>query len=156
MPGRANRYTGNWLKPRPSTQHPPGVNHLSKTQNIASWLLQLTVAIIVLQTLFFKFTGAEESVYIFSAIGRLVPWRRALGPDRLRGDRAQRGDVTRELQALRRVVELSGNSAYMRAHLAFGFATSGDRARAIAIQRELESEGRERSIGMDGIPVRGT
>jgi len=32
-------------------------------------------AAILLQTLFFKFTGAEESVYIFSKIG-LEPWGR--------------------------------------------------------------------------------
>lgn len=41
----------------------------------ASWLLQIIVAIILLQTLFFKFTGAEESVYIFSTLG-LEPWGR--------------------------------------------------------------------------------
>jgi hypothetical protein len=48
---------------------------LTKTQNIASWVLQLIVAIILLQTLFFKFTGAPESVYIFSTLG-LEPWGR--------------------------------------------------------------------------------
>jgi hypothetical protein len=32
-------------------------------------LLQLLAAMILLQTLFFKFTGAEESVYIFSTLG---------------------------------------------------------------------------------------
>jgi uncharacterized membrane protein YphA (DoxX/SURF4 family) len=36
---------------------------------IASWLLRLIAAVIMLQTLFFKFTGAEESVYIFSKLG---------------------------------------------------------------------------------------
>jgi putative oxidoreductase len=40
-----------------------------------SWMLQIVVAIILLQTLFFKFTGAEESVYIFSTLG-LEPWGR--------------------------------------------------------------------------------
>jgi hypothetical protein len=38
-------------------------------------VLQLIVAIILLQTLFFKFTGAPESVYIFSTLG-LEPWGR--------------------------------------------------------------------------------
>ena len=56
----------------------------------------------------------------------------------------QRGDTARELDELRRAVSLSGNSAYMRAHLAYGLATSGDREHALAIQRELETEGRER------------
>jgi len=32
-------------------------------------LLKVVVAIILLQTLFFKFTGAEESVYIFTKLG---------------------------------------------------------------------------------------
>ena len=41
---------------------------LSRTQNVVSWLLQLLVAVILLQTLFFKFTGAEESKYIFSTL----------------------------------------------------------------------------------------
>jgi TolB-like protein/DNA-binding winged helix-turn-helix (wHTH) protein/Tfp pilus assembly protein PilF len=56
----------------------------------------------------------------------------------------QRGDTARELNELRRAVSLSGNSAYMRAHLAYGLATSGDREQALAIQRELEAEGRQR------------
>lgn len=40
-----------------------------------SWLLQLVVAGILLQTLFFKFTAAPESVYIFSTLG-MEPWGR--------------------------------------------------------------------------------
>lgn len=58
------------------------MNHLSKAQTVVSWLTQLLVAGILLQTLFFKFTGAEESVYIFSAVGRFLhiagvePWGR--------------------------------------------------------------------------------
>lgn len=48
---------------------------LSKTSNILSWILQLLVAAILFQTLFFKFTGAAESVYIFSKLG-LEPWGR--------------------------------------------------------------------------------
>jgi uncharacterized membrane protein YphA (DoxX/SURF4 family) len=42
---------------------------------VVSWLLQLIVAGILLQTLFFKFTGAPESVYIFSTLGA-EPWGR--------------------------------------------------------------------------------
>jgi putative oxidoreductase len=37
--------------------------------NKLSWALRLIVAAILLQTLFFKFTGAAESVYIFSKLG---------------------------------------------------------------------------------------
>jgi uncharacterized membrane protein YphA (DoxX/SURF4 family) len=48
---------------------------LSRTQAIISWILQLAVAGILFQTLFFKFTGAEESVYIFRTLG-MEPWGR--------------------------------------------------------------------------------
>ena len=41
---------------------------LSRTQHIVSWVLQLTAAVILFQTLFFKFAGAEESKYIFSTL----------------------------------------------------------------------------------------
>ena len=43
--------------------------HLSRAQQAASWILQIVAAAILLQTLFFKFTAAEESVYIFSRLG---------------------------------------------------------------------------------------
>ena len=48
---------------------------LTKSQLIASWILQAIVALILLQTLFFKFTGAAESKYIFEKLG-LEPWGR--------------------------------------------------------------------------------
>jgi hypothetical protein len=40
-----------------------------------SWALRLIVAVILVQTLFFKFTAAKESVYIFSTLG-MEPWGR--------------------------------------------------------------------------------
>jgi uncharacterized membrane protein YphA (DoxX/SURF4 family) len=33
------------------------------------WVLRLVAAVIMLQTLFFKFSGSEESVYIFKTLG---------------------------------------------------------------------------------------
>ncbi len=39
------------------------------------WILRIIAAVIMLQTLFFKFTASEESVYIFSQIG-MEPWGR--------------------------------------------------------------------------------
>ena len=48
---------------------------LSKSQAVVSVVLQIVAAVILLQTLFFKFTGAEESVYIFTAVGA-EPWGR--------------------------------------------------------------------------------
>src|SRR4051794_14032949 len=47
----------------------------SKALVIASWVLRGIAAIILLQTLYFKFTGARESVYIFSTLGA-EPWGR--------------------------------------------------------------------------------
>ena len=48
---------------------------LSGRMKVLSWVLQAVVAVILLQTLFFKFTGAPESVYIFSKLGA-EPWGR--------------------------------------------------------------------------------
>ena len=48
---------------------------LSKGLSITSWILQLVAAVILFQTLFFKFTGAKESIYIFSTVG-MKPWGR--------------------------------------------------------------------------------
>lgn len=48
---------------------------LSKFLRVLDWILRLVVAVILLQTLFFKFTGAKESVYIFSTLGA-EPWGR--------------------------------------------------------------------------------
>ncbi len=48
---------------------------ITRNLNLVSWVLQLIIAVILLQTLFFKFTGAEESVYIFTQLGA-EPWGR--------------------------------------------------------------------------------
>ena len=50
---------------------------MSKPETIVSWILQIIVAVILFQTLFFKFSGAEESVYIFSTLG-VEPWGRLI------------------------------------------------------------------------------
>jgi hypothetical protein len=47
----------------------------SKTKRIVSWICRISAALILLQTLFFKFTGAPESVYIFTKVG-MEPWGR--------------------------------------------------------------------------------
>ena len=47
----------------------------TNTFRIASWALRIIVAVILFQTLFFKFTAAPEPVYIFSTLG-LEPWGR--------------------------------------------------------------------------------
>src|SRR5271167_1174974 len=45
------------------------------TIKVLSWVLRITAAVILLQTLFFKFTAAPESVYIFTKVGA-EPWGR--------------------------------------------------------------------------------
>jgi TolB-like protein/DNA-binding winged helix-turn-helix (wHTH) protein len=56
------------------------------------------------------------------------------------------GRFDAQLDQLRSAVQLSGNSAYMRAHLAYGYAVAGDRARAEALRREIEAEGPSRYV----------
>jgi putative oxidoreductase len=51
------------------------MNSLTRTQSIIAWVCRAAAAIILLQTLFFKFTAAPESVYIFTKVG-LEPWGR--------------------------------------------------------------------------------
>ncbi len=47
---------------------------------ILSWICRIVVALILLQTLFFKFTGAEESKYIFSTLmGEQNEWIGRIG-----------------------------------------------------------------------------
>ena len=43
--------------------------------NIVSWILRIIAAVILLQTLYFKFSAAPESVYIFTRVGA-EPWGR--------------------------------------------------------------------------------
>ncbi len=52
---------------------------IKKTTLYVSWALQVLSAIILLQTLFFKFTAAPESVYIFDKVGLGAPGRIGTG-----------------------------------------------------------------------------
>lgn len=55
---------------------------LSKPASIVAWICRIVAVVILLQTLFFKFTGAMESVFIFSEVGKfshlpfMEPWGR--------------------------------------------------------------------------------
>jgi uncharacterized membrane protein YphA (DoxX/SURF4 family) len=44
-------------------------------KKIGTWILKLLAAFILLQTLVFKFSASDESVYIFSTLG-MEPWGR--------------------------------------------------------------------------------
>jgi uncharacterized membrane protein YphA (DoxX/SURF4 family) len=60
---------GNTLFERSAT------DTLGRRLTILSWVLQIACAAILFQTLFFKFTAAEESVHIFKTLG-MEPWGR--------------------------------------------------------------------------------
>ena len=42
---------------------------------VVTWVLRLLAAVIMLQTLYFKFTAQEESVHLFTVLG-MEPWGR--------------------------------------------------------------------------------
>lgn len=48
---------------------------LTRREHIVTWICAGIASLIMIQTLFFKFTGAEESVYIFKKMGT-EPWMR--------------------------------------------------------------------------------
>ena len=48
---------------------------MKKYKTITAWIARIVAAIIMLQTLYFKFTGTEESKFIFSQLGA-EPWGR--------------------------------------------------------------------------------
>jgi putative oxidoreductase len=52
-----------------------GKQEMTTMINILSWILRITAAIILVQTLYFKFSAAPESVYIFTRVGA-EPWGR--------------------------------------------------------------------------------
>ena len=54
---------------------PSKMETLSTSALFVSWFCRIAAAAILLQTLYFKFTGAPESVYIFTKVG-LEPWGR--------------------------------------------------------------------------------
>jgi uncharacterized membrane protein YphA (DoxX/SURF4 family) len=51
------------------------MNELTKTEVVVAWICRIFAATILLQTLFFKFSAAPESVYIFTKVG-IEPWGR--------------------------------------------------------------------------------
>lgn len=48
---------------------------MKKLKTLIYWIVRLLAAIIMVQTLYFKFTGAEESIYIFTQV-HMEPWGR--------------------------------------------------------------------------------
>jgi len=44
-------------------------------KTILEWIFSVIAALLLLQTLFYKFSGSEESIYIFTTVG-MEPWGR--------------------------------------------------------------------------------
>lgn len=65
----------NYTSVTPSARGAFGRGGLSRGATITTWVAQGLVAAILAQTLYFKFTGAPESVYIFTTLG-MEPWGR--------------------------------------------------------------------------------
>jgi len=73
-------------------------------KNILYWGARLVAATIMLQTLYFKFTASEESVYIFTTVG-MEPWGRI---------------ATGVVELIASVLLLINATAWLGAGLAFG------------------------------------
>ncbi len=50
---------------------------MNKFSTLFLWIVKLVAAVIMLQTLYFKFTASEESVYIFKTVG-MEPYGRIM------------------------------------------------------------------------------
>lgn len=64
-----------WAMNDQTAGHAAEAKETSMGTTILSWILRLVAAAILLQTLFFKFMGAPESVYIFTKV-HAEPWGR--------------------------------------------------------------------------------
>jgi hypothetical protein len=64
---------------RARARHHEFADTLTRGQLIASWVCRIIAAAIMTETLFFKFTGAPESVYIFSKMNLEAWWRYGQG-----------------------------------------------------------------------------
>src|SRR5437660_4850611 len=80
---------------------------MSSKLRIISWICRIVVAVILFQTLFFKFSGAEESKYIFSTL---------MGPELEAYGRISSGTV--EFFAV--IMLLIPNKAWLGAFVALG------------------------------------
>jgi hypothetical protein len=54
---------------------PVAPGEISTGLRVVSWIARVIAAVILLQTLYFKFTGEPESIYIFETVG-MEPWGR--------------------------------------------------------------------------------
>lgn len=96
-----------------------------KINIVLYWGARLVAAIIMLQTLYFKFTASEESVYIFTTVG-MEPWGRY-------------GTGIAELIAS--VLLLVGATAWLGAALAFGLMAGAIMMHLTLLGIEIKGDG---------------
>jgi uncharacterized membrane protein YphA (DoxX/SURF4 family) len=94
-------------------------------KTIISWLLRIIAAFILFQTLYFKFTGAPESVEIFSKLG-VEPWGRI---------------ATGVLELIAGILLLIPTTVFVGAFLGFGLMSGAIMAHLFVIGLESKSDG---------------
>lgn len=99
--------------------------NMNKLTSYAFLVARFAAAIILLQTLYFKFTGAEESVYIFSTLG-VEPWGRWL---------------VGALELVAGVLLLIGSAAWLGAGLAVGLMLGALGAHLTVLGVEVHNDG---------------
>jgi hypothetical protein len=96
-----------------------------KRSIIFSWILRLLAAIILLQTLFFKFTAADESVFIFTQIG-IEPWGRI---------------VTGIAELIAAIFILNRSTLFLGALLGLGIMTGAILSHIVILGIEVQNDG---------------
>jgi hypothetical protein len=97
---------------------------LSRKQHVLTWICSLIAASIMIETLFFKFTGAPESKYIFSKMGTEPWWRWGQGIWELL---ASIGLLWPRIRWAGGILTTSAMSAAILSHLTWlGFSIQGD------------------------------
>ncbi len=105
----------------------------SRTLVVSSWVLRSIVAAILLQTLYFKFSGASESVYIFSALGLEPGGRIATGIAELIASVLLLIPATAACGAVLSLAVISGAIVAHVARLGIALPAVGDRGELFAL-----------------------
>ena len=112
---------------------------------VVSWICRLVAAVILLQTLFFKFTAAPESVYIFTKLGEFLHAHLAFVPVNTAEQMGRIGSGVMELIAATllltprlvwagAVLAIAATGGAIASHLTFlGIEVQGDKGLLFAL-----------------------
>lgn len=95
------------------------------TKSIISWVFRIIAAVILLQTLYFKFTAHPESVDLFTKLG-VEPWGRV---------------GTGIIELITGILLLRTSSAFIGGFLSFGLMTGAILSHLIVIGVETNHDG---------------